>query len=79
MNTIKKIKKCKKVSEAIELVTDEIMKIYPIVNTTDACIENAKELVKNGVDGIVIIIPSGKENQVYSILKDEVIPSLKML
>jgi alkanesulfonate monooxygenase SsuD/methylene tetrahydromethanopterin reductase-like flavin-dependent oxidoreductase (luciferase family) len=79
MEIIRNIKQCKSVLEAIKLITNDVAKVYPVVNTIDACIEIAKELIKKGINEIAIIVPSGKETQIYPILKDEIIPMLKVL
>jgi 5,10-methylenetetrahydromethanopterin reductase len=79
MKIIRNIKQCKSVLEAIKLITNDVAKVYPVVNTIDACIEIAKELIKKGINEIAIIVPSGKETQIYPILKDEIIPMLKVL
>lgn len=79
MEAIKKIKKCRDISEATRFVTDDITKLFLTTNTAESCIGKARELARKGINRIVIRIPSGKENQLYPIIRDEIIPALKDL
>jgi 5,10-methylenetetrahydromethanopterin reductase len=79
MERIKRIKHCKDVLEATKFVTEDVAKLYSYVNTTEACIEKAKELVKKGIKQIGVTVPPGKEDRLYPIVRDEIIPVLKAL
>ena len=79
METIRRIKGCRDADEAAELVTDDVANLYRIVNTPDALVERARELVKKGVKEIHIIPAPGTEDRVLPIVGDEVIPVLKAL
>lgn len=76
--TVRSIKQCKNLN-AIKLVTTDLTKLYPFVNTPESCIKEAKNLVKKGINSISLTVPPGQEDVAFPIIRKEIIGELKSL